>query len=307
MRFELGERGGALFVEAIAYGATIVGIHVPDRTGARDNVVLHYDDLETYECPPEPKTYYGATIGRYANRIAGARFSIDGAEHVLSANEGGNTLHGGTRGFDAVVWKVEDADSNHVTFSHVSPAGDQGFPGELQVIVRFAVQSDTLTIRYGAVSNADTVINLTNHSYFNLSPRSGAAAAEHALQVFADAYTPVDEQCIPTGEIAQVEGTRFDFSAPRTIGESAYDTNWVLRAHDADVKPAAMLGHPASGRMVEVRTSQPGLQVFTGNTQGVALETQHFPDSPHHPSFPSVVLRAGEVYASATSLRFFHT
>src|SRR5579884_1511254 len=273
-RYSIGDRSGALRVEVIPYGATIVAIDVPDRDGHIENVVLHYDDSTEYE-HAHPRQYFGATIGRYANRIANAEFQLNGRTYRLSANEGRDTLHGGARGFDAAVWEVHDAAQHFLTLSHVSPDGDQGFPGTLTARVTFAVRGDALAITYKAACDADTAINLTNHSYFNLSPGTGASAADHVLQVFAGAYTPLDDRLIPTGEIRSVEGTRFNFRNARPIGE--------------------------------VLTTEPGVQIYTGNPLGVAMETQHFADSPHHPNFPSTILRAGEEYVSATVYRFLRS
>lgn len=269
--------------------------------------MLGYSDPASYENQPARRAYYGATIGRFANRIACGRFTLDGREYVLSKNEGRHTLHGGARGFDAVVWRVTDADENRLRLSHCSPDGDQGFPGTLDVSVTFTVDGDVLAISYEARADVDTVVNLTNHSYFNLSPRSRATSAEHALQIFADAYTPVDAELIPTGEIAPVEGTRYDFRGPRTVGYEPYDTNWVLRSDEQTPHPALMLGHPASGRVLEVRTTEPGLQIYSGNPQGIAVETQHFPDSPNHPNFPSTLVSAGQTFTSLTRYRFMHS
>lgn len=306
-RFPIGSRHGPLLVEVITYGATITSIFAPARDGESENVVLCYDDLAAYEAPPPPRAYYGATIGRYANRIAGGCFTLDNQPHYLSQNEGMQTLHGGARGFDAVVWRIESATPRELRLAHRSPDGDQGFPGALEASVTFAVDEDTLTISYHARCDRDTVVNLTNHSYFNLSPRSNAQAAEHVLQLFADAYTPVDPQLIPTGEIAPVAGTRFDFRSPRVVGAQPFDANWVLRQGDGELHNALMLGHPASGRVMQVQTTQPGVQIYTGNAKGVAIETQHFPDSPNHPNFPSTVLRAGDDFTSTTRYRFSHS
>jgi|SRR5579884_550427 len=304
-RYSIGDRSGALRVEVIPYGATIVAIDVPDRDGHIENVVLHYDDSTEYE-HAHPRQYFGATIGRYANRIANAEFQLNGRTYRLSANEGRDTLHGGARGFDAAVWEVHDAAQHFLTLSHVSPDGDQGFPGTLTARVTFAVRGDALAITYKAACDADTAINLTNHSYFNLSPGTGARAADHVLQVFAGAYTPLDDRLIPTGEIRSVEGTRFNFRNARPIGEEPYDMNFVLGGAEAP-RTAALLGHPGSGRIVEVLTTEPGVQIYTGNPLGVAMETQHFADSPHHPNFPSTILRAGEEYVSATVYRFLRS
>lgn len=299
-RYELN--AGGITVEALAYGATIAAIHVPDRNGDRANVVLHFDDPNEYARTGPERTYRGATIGRYANRIAGAKFSIDGDTYELSANDHGNTLHGGARGFDAVVWRAVYADGDRVTFAHTSPDGDQGFPGKLDVSVTFDLTARGLRITYTAVSDRDTVVNFANHSYFNLGGVGDCSG--YVAQVFANDYTPVDEQLIPTGEIASVEGTRFDFRAPRQIGAQPYDANFILNVATEGLRRAALLGDPLSGRVLEVHTTEPGLQMYTGDPHGVALETQHFPDSPNHPQFPSTLLRAGVVFSSTTLLLF---
>lgn len=306
-RLHIGRSDGPLSAELITYGATITAIHAPDRAGEMDNVVLSYPDLASYEEQPAPRAYYGATIGRFANRIACGRFELAGETHQLAQNEGAHTLHGGLRGFDAVVWSVVDANEDSVRFSYRSVNGEQGFPGTLDVTVVFAVNADTLTIAYQAQCDRDTAINLTNHSYFNLSPRSNATAAEHILQLFADEYTPVDDELIPTGEILPVEGTPYDFTAPHAVGAETYDTNWVLRDSQNALHSALMLGHPVSGRVMEVQTSEPGVQLYTGNSQGIAIETQHFPDSPNRPQFPSTILRAGDTFRSITRYRFLHS
>ena len=297
--------GDALLVDVIEYGATIVGIHTPDSEGRIENVVLHYDSLASYERQPAPRAYYGATIGRYANRIANARFVLNGREYRLTANDGPHTLHGGVRGFDAAIWQVAEKSANRLTLAHVSGDGDQGFPGNLSATVTFAVERDALRIDYQARTDADTVVNLTNHSYFALDP-GRSMSADYELTIAADAYTPVRADLIPTGEIADVEGTRFDFRAARAIGPEPYDTNWILCAKNGDrgLRHAATLRSPVSGRKVDVHTTQPGLQVYSGNPGGVALETQHFPDSPNHPDFPSTVLRADAVFESTTIYRF---
>lgn len=302
-QYTLGPTPSGLSVNAMTYGATITAINMPNRHRRSENVVLHFDSLAEYEHQPSPRRYYGATIGRYANRIAGARFALKGKTYQLSANDGPNMLHGGARGFDSVVWRVEEANRSSVAFSHESPAGDQGFPGALRAIVTFTLADQSLRVDYLAQSSADTYVNLTNHSYFNLHPESGSAG-DHVLQLFADAYTAVDDDLIPTGAIVPTHGTPYDFSSPRAIGAQIYDTNWVLREPASHLRDAAMLGHPASGRVVQVLTTEPGVQIYTGNRQGVAIETQHFPDSPHHPHFPSTLLRAGERYSSTTLYRF---
>ena len=302
-RITIGSQADGLSVDLINYGATVVAINVPDREGVFENVALHYDELRDYERSGSPRRYYGATIGRYANRIAGGHFTLDGRTYRLSANDGENTLHGGAHGFDRAVWTVGERSPNAVVLSHLSRAGDQGFPGNLALTVIFAVRNRALRIDYLAQSDADTVVNFTNHSYFNLNPSTGTAAG-HALQIFADAYTPVDNELIPTGELRPVQGTRFDFMEPRMVGTQEFDTNFVLRESSEPLREAAMLGHPASGRMLDILTTEPGLQLYSANPRGVALETQHFPDSPNRPDFPSTVLRAGARYTSTTLYNF---
>jgi aldose 1-epimerase len=269
-----------------------------------DNVVLAYPDLASYEEQPAPRAYYGATIGRFANRIAHGRFELGDQTHHIVQNEGAHALHGGGRGFDRVVWSAVNATEDAVRLAYRSAHGEEGFPGTLDVTVAFAVTGDALTIAYQAQSDRDTAINLTNHSYFNLSPRSNAVAADHILQIFADSYTPVDEELIPTGEVLPVQGTRYDFTSPRAIGAEPYDTNWALRNAELPLHSALMLGHPVSGRVMEVHTTEPGVQIYTGNARGIAIETQHFPDSPNQPQFPSTTLRAGDVFRSLTRYRF---
>lgn len=242
----------------------------------------------------------GAVEGRYANRIANARFELNGRRFTLDANDGAHTLHGGARGFAAQEWAYERASETSVLMSLTSPDGDQGFPGTLRVTVEYAIEEgDALRIRYAALSDADTVINLTNHAYFDL----GGTPAEHVLQIAADSYTPVDGELIPTGKISPVTGTRFDFRKPRVIGSDPFDTNFVLRSPGV-LAPAAILSSPRTGRTLEAYTDEPGLQLFTGKSAGVALETQHFPDSPNRPQFPSTVLRAGSTFRSTTLYRF---
>lgn len=246
--------------------------------------------------------YGGATIGRYANRIANARFTLDGIAYALAANEGPNQLHGGPRGFDAVPWHTAQAGRDSVSLELVSGDGDQGFPGELRVRVRFRVAHGELSIEYAALCDRDTVINLTNHSYFNLS--GGAVpATDHLLRIDAGAYTPVDEALIPTGAIAGVAGTRYDFRVAKIIESESFDTNWVLASRSA---ACATLTCDASPWQLDIRTSEPGLQMYSGNAEGIALETQHFPDSPNQPQFPSTTLRAGQMFSSNTIYRFTH-
>ncbi|MFN2448404.1 MAG: aldose epimerase family protein [Candidatus Baltobacteraceae bacterium] len=292
-----------LQADIMTYGATVISLRAPRRDGVLENVVLHYPTLEEYEHPPHPRAYFGATIGRFANRIGGASFALNGHTYRLSANDGNNTLHGGARGFDRAMWSVEHTNAARVVLSYVSEDGDQGFPGTLHATVTFTVQQSDLRICYSASCDADTVVNFTNHSYFDLSGGLGDAAQSHTLQIAAGAYTPVDEQLIPLGTIEPVKRSRYDFRRPRMIG-AAYDNNWVLGVRPSGLALAARLAHAQSGRMLEVYTTQPGLQFYSGNPSGIALETQHFPDSPNQPSFPSTVLRRGERFTSTTVYRF---
>ncbi len=297
-RYELN--AAELSVDLMNYGATILAIHVPDRKGERANVVLHFDDLAQYAREGPERTYRGAAIGRYANRIAGARLVIDGKTYQLDANEGANVLHGGPRGFDAVIWRTVYSDSDRVAFAYTSPDGDQGFPGTLEASVSYQLTPRGLRVSYTAVSDRDTVVNLTNHSYFNLA--GSGRCGQQIVQIFANSYTPVDDRLIPTGAVESVEGTRFDFREPRPIGSDPYDVNLVLAGEG--LRRAALAGDPVSGRVLEVQTTEPAVQFYTGDPSGFALETQHFPDSPNHPEFPSTLLRAGTVYSSTTLLLF---
>jgi aldose 1-epimerase len=300
------ERAGVR-VRVLSYGGIVQSLEIPDRAGRRADVVLGFADLEGYVAHPGP--YLGALVGRYANRIAGGRFVLDGVTYALGRNNGPNCLHGGERGFDKRVWDMTPA-GHGVRLSRVSPHGEEGFPGRLEVSATYTLEaSGALRIAYEAVTDAPTVVNLTNHSYFNLA---GSGPTEgHELRIAASRVTPVDADLIPTG-IASVDGTPFDFRTPRGTG-SGYDHNFVL---DKGVTPepveVAELHDPASGRTVTVATTEPGLQLYTADHlespfapgDGIALETQHFPDSPNRPEFPSTVLRPGEVFRSETVYGF---
>ncbi|MGW3357386.1 aldose epimerase family protein [Streptomyces bungoensis] len=301
------ERDGVR-VRVLSYGGIVQSVEVPDRDGHRADVVLGFPGLDGYLAHPEP--YLGALVGRYANRIAGGRFALDGREHTVTRNEGANSLHGGERGFDKRVWEVEPVEHG-LRLSRVSPHGEEGFPGRLEVTATYTLQAaGALSIAYEAVTDAPTVVSLTNHSYWNLGGSGDAAG--HELRLAASRYTPVDEGLIPTGVPADVTGSRFDFRTARKTG-SGYDHNFAL---DKGVTPAAEevaeLYDPASGRQLTVATTEPGLQLYTADHlpapfargAGVALETQHFPDSPNRPDFPSTVLRPGEVYRSQTVYGF---
>jgi aldose 1-epimerase len=331
MRFELLGKGG-LAVTVLDYGAVIQSIRVPDREGNVADVVLGYDDVDGYE---RDRFYLGAVVGRYAGRIGGAAFTLDGTRFELSANDPPNHLHGGRRGFGRVAWRArpfEDGDRVGVVMEHTSPDGDEGYPGRLDVRVTYAVSAnDVLSVDYHATADRPTPVNLTQHAYFNLAGEGSGDVLGHELELCASAYTPLGSNLLPTGEIAPVEGTPLDFRAPRRIGErigadhsqlriaGGYDHNFVVDGEPGALRPAARLADPASGRVLEVRTTEPGMQLYTGNfldgvpgkrgrrygpRAGVCLETQHFPDSPNQPRFPSTLLRPGEAYRSRTELRF---
>ena len=319
----------------ISYGAALASLRLPDRDGKMADVVLGYDTLEGYE---QDKSYFGATIGRYGNRIARAQFTLDGSVFHLPTNDGPNCLHGGTRGFNKRVWTGADrsrSDALVLEFNYTSQDGEEGFPGRLQVKVTYTLplESDELQVEYWATTDKDTVVNLTNHSYFNLSGAMSREILDHRLLLHASKFTPVDAHLIPTGELLSVQGSPFDFRSPTAIGARidqeneqlkfgrGYDHNWVLEGFaGSGLQPAAEVFEPGSGRVLEVLTTEPGIQFYSGNfldgtargkdetryahRTGFCLETQHFPDSPNHPNFPSTVLKAGQSYRSSTVFRF---
>jgi aldose 1-epimerase len=331
---------GDMTVRVLTYGGVIQTLEVPDRHGEVDNVVLGFADVAGYASDADP--YFGSLIGRYGNRIAAGSFSLDGSTYQLPLNDGPNTLHGGPDGFDDQVWTataVGDDDVAALRLELVSPDGDQGFPGTLTTAVTYSLDDDRrLSVHYEATTDAPTVVNLTQHTYWNLSGEGTGTINDHHLRIDASGYTPVDSTLIPTGEIASVEGTPFDFREPTAIGErirendqqllygQGYDHNWVLDRDDDGARPgsdaedpleeAAQLHDPDSGRTLTIWTTEPGLQFYSGNFldgtivgtsgrtyrqgDGLALETQHFPDSPNQPGFPSTELRPGEVYDSTT-------
>jgi aldose 1-epimerase len=315
-------------VSIMDYGATIVEILAPDRAGKLADVVLGFDKFSPY---PKLSPYFGATIGRYGNRIAKGQFTMGKTVYQLPCNDGPNSLHGGTRGFDKRMWKVEAVESDFpaIRFSRLSPDGEEGYPGNLFVSVTFSLNDNNeLRISYEATTDKVTVVNLTNHSYFNLAGEG--TILDHVLTLHADAFTPVDATLIPTGEIKKVQDTPWDFLSPTPIGlhlkeaggkPIGYDHNFVLKkGFFSDWSVAAEVYEPKSGRTLTVSTDQPGLQVYSGNFldgtltgaggqvyrqySGLVLETQHFPDSPNHDNFPSTILTPDQTYKTSTVYAF---
>jgi aldose 1-epimerase len=273
-------------------GAAMSGIFVPDGTGRSASVSVDAGGSA------------GKTIGRYANRIARGSFVLDGTTFALSTNEGRNTLHGGADGFSKRTWTVAEQSDASVMFVLHSPDGDQGFPGTLECRVRYSwSDDDALRIDYAAATDKPTVVNLTNHVYFNLSGDPGRSISEYRLHLAASAYTPVDDESIPTGEIAPVDPAR-DFRTARAVGTVSYDCNFAIDGWDGSLRYAATLSDRESGRTLVVETTQPGVQLYTGKPGAIALETQHFADAPNRPNFPSTVLRPGEAFTSTTIYRF---
>lgn len=327
--YTLSEPGG-VELSVMTYGAAVQRLLTPSRGGKRVNVVLGFATLDGYLA--DGGHYFGAIIGRVANRVAEGRFTLDGRVHELSRNAGAHSLHGGPHGFDKRVWDVVDADAAHVALRLTSPDGEMGYPGTLTVQVTYRLVGGALQIDYAAVTDAPTTVNLTNHTCWNLAGEGSGSVDEHVLTVNASAYTPVGPGLIPTGEIAPIAETPFDFRTPTPIGERlreahpqlqlarGYDHNLVLDRGDSEVLAlAARVEEPQSGRVLEIRTTEPGIQVYTGNFfdgtlvgpsgrayrqgDGVAFETQHFPDAPNHRDFPSTVVRPGTVYRSTTLFR----
>lgn len=316
-----------LTITLTTYGARLVSVEAPDRKGKKAQVVLGYKDLATYEA--DPSTYLGAIVGRFGNRIAKGRFSVNGQSYQAPQNNGENSLHGGDQGFDRKVWMGKELPGG-VEFTLVSPDGDMGYPGTLTAIVRYTLAGSSLEIEYSATTDKTTIVNLTNHAYFNLAGESSGTVLEHQVKLHADRYTPIDAGLIPTGELAPVEGTPLDFRTSKKIGErigedfeqlklaNGYDHNFVLLGQGLRV--AAEVVEPASGRTLTVKTTEPGVQFYSGNFitglfeglggvkhkkhYGFCLETQHYPDSPNHPSFPSVLLQPGEKLSSKTIFTF---
>ena len=312
------------------YGARVISLQVPDNNGNLVDVVLGYKDLASYRQPGEG--FYGAVVGRYGNRIAKGQFELDGQQYQLELNDGPNTLHGGTNGFFAKVWEVKHVTDSSLELQYVSPDGDAGYPGKLEATVVYTLTSgNALDIAYHATTDKATVVNLTNHAYFNLSGEGDSTILDHLLTIHADGYTPVDETLIPTGEIAPVENTPFDFRQPTAIGAridtadaqlllgKGYDHNFVLKK-EAGLQLVATVESPKTGIVMDILTEEPGLQFYSGNfmdnvqnakggkTYGYrsafCLETQHFPDAPNQPDFPSTVLEPGSEYKTRTVYQF---
>jgi aldose 1-epimerase len=324
--------GSGMTATITNYGGIVTSLRVPDRHGVVDNIVLGFDSLDTYTnaayikgCP-----YLGAIVGRYGNRIAGGEFSLDGKKYTLAKNNGANHLHGGIVGFDKVVWTpsvIATKDGFALQLRYVSKDGEEGYPGTLSVTVVYALTcANELAITYTATTDKKTVVNLTHHSYFNLAGEGSGDVLGHVLRIMADAYTPVTDDAIPTGELKSVAGTAFDFRTPTAIGKriadvpGGYDHNFVLKGAQGLMRKVARVEEPVTGRVMEVSTTEPGMQLYSGNFlngtftghsgkpfakhTGFCLETQHYPDSPNRESFPTTVLMPKQTYATATVYTF---
>lgn len=309
-------------VKITNYGGIVTSFVTADKAGNKSNIVLGFDSLGGYlQKPP----YFGALVGRYGNRISDGKFTLDGKEYKLAANNGKNALHGGLKGFDKVVWTstVMNDTVPELMLTYLSKDGEEGYPGNLKVMVHYTLtEADELKIEYSATTDKATPVNLTNHSYFNLSGDVSNTILHHSLMIAADNYTPVDTTLIPTGEIKAVKGTPFDFTSTKLIGkeidsvEGGYDHNFVLNSKDGSLQKVAVLSDSMSGRSLEVYTTEPGLQFYTGNFldgtfknrdgkvinkhAALCMETQHFPDSPNKPNFPSTILQPGQEYHTTT-------
>ncbi|HEY8668204.1 MAG TPA: aldose epimerase family protein [Tepidisphaeraceae bacterium] len=306
------------------YGGILTELHAPDKAGNLADIVLGFDKLEQYLAR---HPFFGATVGRFANRIARGKFTLDGKEYTLPINNGPNSLHGGNRGFDKVVWQAETL-ANGVKFNYLSRDGEEGFPGNLSATVIFTLEENDLTIDYTATADKPTPVNLTNHSYFNLAGAGNGQILGHEMMINADTFTPVDDTQIPTGKIEAVRDTPMDFTTPHRIGarigqvKGGYDHNYVLNGAAGKLALAAAARDPSSGRVFVTYTTQPGVQFYTANFldgsiagiggvygkhAGFCPETQHFPDSVNHANFPSTILRPGQVYHQTTVYRFTTT
>jgi aldose 1-epimerase len=322
-------KSGQIEVRVMAYGAKLVSIRTPDRSGKMADIVLGYDSLQDYL--NDTKTHFGSVVGRYGNRIGLGKFTLDGKSYQIPVNNGVNALHGGPIGFDQHLWTAHEV-PNGVEFTLVSPDGDMGFPGKLTSHVKYTLEGNTLRLDYSATTEQDTVLNLTNHAYFNLNGDDQGNILNQKIEIKAEKYTPIDSGLIPTGELAPVAGTPLDFRKPEVIGSrisdnfdqlklgGGYDFNFVLDGQAGTLRPAAIVTDPASGRKMTVETTEPGIQFYSGNFldgtftgrhgmkyqqhSGLCLETQHFPDSPNHPDFPSTVLHPGHTFHSTTTFTF---
>src|SRR5688572_12008035 len=329
-RFTLTNANG-IELKAISYGGIITSLRVPDRSGRFDDIVLGFDSLDGYL---KDHPFFGAIIGRYGNRIAKGAFPLDGKTYKLAANNGPNHLHGGNKGFDKVLWTVEPVTGrNAIAFTRTSPDGEEGYPGNLRVQVTYTLtDANELIVDYRATTDKATPVNLTQHSYFNLAGQASGDILGHQLMLNADRYTPVDDTLIPTGELAPVAGTPFDFRKPTPIGArintdhpqlkagKGYDHNWVLNRKGGGLALAARVHEPKTGRTLEVVTTEPGIQFYAGNfldgtltgkggavykhRTGFCLETQHYPDSPNQPKFPTTTLKPGAEYRTRTVFTF---
>lgn len=327
------ENKNGIQVAIITYGGRIISLRTPDKNGNMENVVLGFNDLARYE---KENPYFGALIGRYGNRIANGKFSLNGTEYTLAKNNGPNNLHGGEEGFDRKVWEStteESVDWVKLQLSYTSPDMEEGFPGNLKTTVTYTLHKDnSIDILYEATTDKATIVNLTQHAYFNLSGDFSQTILDHRVEIEADNFIPVDNGLIPTGELRSVDGTPFDFREPKLIGKDidsdnkqinlggGYDHCFVLNNESAGYRSVALAYHPATGRTLEVLTDEPGMQFYTGNfldgslespsggtygkRSGFCFETQHYPDSPNQPAFPSVTLNPGDTYSSRTTFKF---
>lgn len=325
-------KSGSVEARIITYGGIVQSLKVPDKNGKIADVVLGYDSIDGYAGGAKPNPpFFGPIIGRYANRIAGGKFVLDGKTYEIPKIEANNSLHGGLKGFDKVVWKDKEI-PHGVELSYVSPDGDQGFSGTLTTSVRYTLEGHDLKIDYSATTDKNTVLSLTNHSYFNLAGQGNGDILKHVVKINASRYTPVNDNLIPTGELASVDGTPFDFRKATAVGARiendddqlkkghGYDHNWVLDGGGSRLAEAAEVYDPSSGRVLQVLTDQPGVQFYTGNfldntitgkdgkvygrRYALCLETQHFPDSPNQPKFPTTELKPGQTYHTVTVFRF---
>ncbi|MET0299763.1 MAG: aldose epimerase family protein [Flavitalea sp.] len=324
VQYTLTNKNGVA-VKIITYGAHVTNIIVPDRDNQMGDVVLGFDSLPDYANPAN--SFFGAIAGRYANRIAKGTFKLDGQTYQLATNNNGNSLHGGLKGFDKVIWNATTslADTS-ITLKYASKDGEEGYPGNLNVEVKYKLTDDNaLEIHYKATSDKATPVNLTNHSYFNLSAGKKTDILDHVLELKASNFTPVDKQLIPTGKIDPVKGTAMDFTEAKAIGrdlakvDGGFDHNWIFDKKPGALELVAKLSDPLSGRTLEMWTSEPAVQFYSGNFlkgqkgkggavynahAGLCLEAQHYPDSPNHPEFPSTILRPGETYTQTTIYKF---